>query len=258
MIRNLIVIIAFLGMNLSFAGSMGENNTSPNKLEIYVSGGPTFSKLQNDTSVAINSYVINTYNTNEQANWQSLWGIGFGRSLDYMMNTPFRISLALAAYKTHLGKVQGTEYPFINDDSYDYLNYQFTAKSTAALAEARLFYKNYNWQPFVLFGIGCSWNRLKNYSETPVDPSLSAAPVTTQFGNHTNSDFAYELGAGVQHQLYEDMVHKTQYFGAVDYRYIYLGNGQLASIPTQIAGEALQIAHMNTQGIMFSLKISFS
>lgn len=255
------VYIALLGINSSFAGSMGENrgiqNNLTNKLEIYGSGGPAFSKLGNDKSVAINSFVVNNYNTNEQTNWQGLWGVGLGHSFGNIFNAPLNFSLGVAGYMINLGNVRGTEYPFVNDDVYDTLNYQFTAKSSAVLAEARVFYTSYFWQPFALVGIGGSWNRLSNYSEAPTDPSLSAAPVTTEFGNHTNNEFAYELGVGIQRQIHEDLAHKIRYVGSLDYRYVNFGKGQLASFPAQTTGDTLQIGSISTQGIMFSLKISF-
>jgi hypothetical protein len=228
-----------------------------NKLDIYVSGGPFSSRLGNSSALQVNSFVVNDYNTNEQSNWSTLWGGGIGHTFENIFNKPISISLGLAGYGMNFGNVKGIEYPFINNDIYDTLNYQFYAQSSAAMVETRVLYSNYSWQPYAIVGVGAAWNRLSDYNEVPTDPALSAAPVSPTFGNHTTSAFAYEAGIGVQRVLYEDVNNNVRYTGSLDYRYVNFGKAQLGTMPSETTNQVIQVNNLSTQGAMFTLKVSF-
>ncbi len=256
----LFFFIFIIGINPLFADLMSSKNIERStfrRIDAYIYGGPVYSKLHNDQSVAINSFVVNNYETTEKVNWQGLWGLGIGHTFNNSFNAPFVFSVGLTGYVVNLGRVEGSEYPFINDDIYDILNYQFTAKSRGVLGELRLFYTSSVWQPFVLIGFGPSWNSLNNYSETATIASLSAASIPTTFLNRTNNTLAYEMGVGIQHKVYEDEAHKICYSSSLDYRYANFGKGKLAGFPAQTTGQTLQVSSLNTQGIVFSLKASF-
>ena len=226
------------------------------KINVSISGGPTFSQLSNGTQVALNDSVVNNYNTNKQNHWNSLWGIVISHSFENIFNKHINISLGLAGYSINFRNVNGTEYPFANAGVFDTLNYQFKAQSNALMLESRLFYTCYDWQPFVLIGIGSAWNRLSNYSEVPTDPSGSAVPLPS-FSNHTNMAFSNELGIGVQRQFFQDVAHKIRYAASLDYRYLGFGKGQLGSSSVQTTQERLHISNLYTQGFMLSLNASF-
>jgi opacity protein-like surface antigen len=225
------------------------------KVNVYISGGPTFSQLGNGTSVALNDFVTNNYITNKEAHWSPLWGIGIGHSFENIFSKPYTLSLGLTGYSINFGNVKGTEYPFANAGAFDTLNYKFKAQSNALLLESRLFYTGYSWQPFALVGIGSAWNRLSNYSEIPTDSSGSAVPLPP-FSSHTENAVAYELGIGVQRQFFEDVVNKVRYAVSLDYRYLNFGKGQLGSSSVQTTGDHLHIDNLYTQGVMLSLNAS--
>ncbi len=232
---------------------MGHANT----LNLFISGGPNFSKLSNESLVRISSNVTNKYRTKQTMNGQDFGGIGIAHVFEKKWLQSYQFSLGVAGYFINLGDVHGTEYPFINAGSYDTLNYTFHVKSSTVLLESRFFYSQYDWQPFVLIGIGSGWNRLSGYKEVPSDPSLSAAPASSGFSNHTHQGFAYELGVGLQHQLWEDAIHKMQYKGSIGYRYFNLGDGQLGPFSAQTSNDRLQMNNLYTQGIVLALDVSF-
>jgi len=262
--RHLLSVFLLVGANVVCTQAMADStyirDSWPwlNRFEFDASAGPFFSTLENEQQTQINNLVVNKYHTSKETHWEALWGFGTAYSVGPFMDTPISASFGLAVYRVDLGKVKGTEYPFINSGVYDTLNYQFSAKSTSLFVESRLFYNISAWQPFVLFGVGTAWNTLSKYSETPTDPALSAAPVPNTFSSHTRDAVAYEVGVGVQHQLYQDMTHCIRYLGVLDYRYVNLGKARLASFPAQTTSSGLQTHDLSAQGLMFSLKVSFS
>ena len=69
--------------------------------------------------------------------------------------------------------------------------------------------------------------------------------------------FAYELGVGIVHELYEDTVHSIRYTASLDYRYFKLGRGQLARMPLQTSNDRLQSTNLYSQAALVSYKASF-
>jgi opacity protein-like surface antigen len=253
-LSNRYLLSAFLclaGFNTSYAYSHWVNP------EVFVAGGGVFSRLQNNSDVAINDSVVNRYSANTKTTWQGLWGLGAAYYSGPIMSPALSASLGVAAYATSFGNVNGIEYPFYNAGVFDALNYKFHVRSTAAFVEGRLYYTDYIVQPYFLVGIGAAWNRLSDYQETPINPDLSAAAVSPQFGSNTKTEFAFELGLGLQYQFYTDFKHNIRYSGLVDYRYLNFGKGELSPFPAQTANDHLKIDTISTQGVMVTLKASF-
>lgn len=226
-----------------------------NKFDIYLMGGPAVSKISNDNSVRINQYMVNKYNTDSRSQIQPVLGVGIAHTF-VNFNKPISLSLGLSGYYAYFGKIKGTEYPFANDGIFDSLNYQFNAQALSAMIESRLTYTQCDWQPYGIVGVGASWNRLYSYSETPTIPSESAAPSPYPFANHTNASFAYELGVGVQRQIYNDPSRQLQYFLSLEYRYMNFGKGELGPSSVQTSSNRLQVSNLDTQAVLLSLKVT--
>jgi len=229
-------------------------------MEAFISAGGAFSNLSNDETLRINSFVVNRYATNTNSQIEPLTGLGIGyvfNDIYEIDNRPFDLNLNLSAYYLNFDKVKGTEYPFVNAGSFDTLNYQFSADSTFIMIEPRLLYTINCWQPYLLLGIGVSSNRLDSYNEEPTNSAGGAAPVPIMFGGHTMNAFAYEAGFGVQRQIFADQTNKLYYFLSLDYRYINLGEGQLANFPAKTSGSHLTVSQLDTQSIMLSLRVHF-
>jgi hypothetical protein len=224
-------------------------------IDVFLMGGTAVSKTSNNNYVGINQDVVNSYQTNERTLIQPLLGVGIAHTFINFIR-PVNISVGLSGYYADLGKIQGTEYPFINDGIFDTLDYKFQAKSRSVLAESRVAYTQYNWQPYALAGVGVAWNHLYNYNETPTIPSKSAQASPYPFANHTSSDFAYEFGVGIQKQLYSDLSRHLQCFLALDYRYMNNGLGNLGSSSAQTTRDRIHITNLQMQALLLSLKIS--
>jgi hypothetical protein len=241
----------FLVISLALATSAAHAN----KLDFYLSGGATLSNLKNNSTVQITNSITDIYSTHSGQTIGPLFGLGMGSCFNNIFNRSFDFSLGLTGYYVYFHNISGTKYPFANDGSYDTLNYQFKAYSLALMVEPRVIYTAYSWQPFLLAGMGGSWNYLYNYSETPTNNLDSAAPVPQAFASHGNLAFAYELGLGVQHPIFEDR-YKIKYLISLDYRYMRFGKGQLGSFPAQTSASRLHLSNLNTQAVVFTLKAS--
>jgi hypothetical protein len=227
-----------------------------NKIDLLLMGGPSFSHISNDSHVNINQFMVNKYETDSRSQVEPVVGVGVAHIFDCLFKMPLSISIGLSGYYNDFSKIQGTEFPFINDGIYDSLNYQFHAESLAAMVESRLTYTSFDWQPYAIVGVGASWNRLYDYSETPTNPSESAASSPYPFPGHTNTGFAYELGVGMQKKIYLDLKYNMQYFLTLDYRYMNFGKGELGSSFAQTSNDRLHVSNLDTQALMLALKIT--
>jgi hypothetical protein len=224
-------------------------------VDIFVMGGPAFFNISNNSYININQYMLNEYKTQSQSQVRPMFGIGVAHSFAGF-NRPLGISLGLSGYYLDYGTIKGTEYPFVDDGIFDSLDYKFHARSLSTMLESRFIYTQFKWQPYALAGIGVSWNRLYKYNETPSISSNSAAASLYPFPSNTMAAFAYELGLGVQRQIFIDSSNAFQYFLSLEYRYINNGKAELGPSFAQTTSDRLQVSNLNTQALMFSLKVT--
>ncbi|MFJ1269328.1 hypothetical protein ACD661_12240 [Legionella lytica] len=226
------------------------------QISLFVSRGPNFSTLKNNRLVEINEAITNAYHTKTQTNTQGFWAIGASHTFENATLPSYQLSLGLAGYFFQLGQVKGTVYPFINAGLFDTLRYGFQAKSDALMLEAKALYSRYALKPYVLVGIGSSWNKLSAYHEKPSDPSLSASPIVP-FSDRTTQTFAYELGAGLQYLLWDDQRRHIQYHASAGYQYFSMDRGALGRSLAQTSFAHLKVKNLSTQGVIFTLAASF-
>lgn len=186
-----------------------------------------------------------------------LVGAGIGHTFEKNSNKPINLNINLMAYFLNFGHVNGTEFVAANDSVFDTLNYQFSAESLAFMVTPRLIFTSSSWQPFIFVGAGVASNRLSGYSEAPTDPSLTAAMIPNVFGNQNVISFAYQVGLGIQHQIYADAKRHIHYFMSMDYRYMNFGKAQLGTFPAETTNDHLQITQLVTQAAVLSLNASF-
>ena len=225
---------------------------------IYFSAGGAMSDLGNNSSVAITSSQTNTYNATSSSSTNSIFGIGIGHEFAPSYGERnVKIVLGLGAHFINLGTIKGIESPFSNQGNFATLNYQFSASSTAIMAETRFVYTASSWQPYLLTGFGGAWNSLTGYNEVPTDSNSGASPASHVFTDNTQGSFAYEIGVGILHPIYHDRKNEIIYSLGLDYRYLRLGDAQLGLSSAQTTTEHLQANNTNVQAIMFTLSASF-
>ncbi len=244
--RNLLIPLFFVSLT-SHAAIM----------DIYLSGGAAFSSNENNKTVQINELQTNDYVTHTQTVTGPFGGFGIGHTFDNLPYGAVSVMLALSTgYYVGFQEINGTEFPVINDAVFDTLNYKFKAESFVTMAESRIFFNQSKVRPFLLLGVGASWNHMFDYSETPTNPASSAAAIPEVFESNITSSFAYEAGLGVQLFLIKDNATGMAWYGAVEYRYMNMGKGEFTPFPALTANDTLQVGHLAMQAGLLTLQVS--
>jgi opacity protein-like surface antigen len=173
--------------------------------------------ISDDSSPAI----INTYSPNHTTNNNGLYSLFAGAERN--LNTRMNIQFGLAYYFIPSSNINGTLAQSIGDstNSANVYNYQYAISSQQLLAEGKLLFK---WRkhilPYISLGIGGAINHAGNYSATPESDTAGPPPL---FSDHTQTNFSYSLGFGV------DMILMPQVRLGIGYRYSNLGTVNLSS-----------------------------
>lgn len=215
-------------------------------------GGINIPQIHQQQHVAINNEITNQYIT-QSASTAGLWGIGINYSLPFTFHTPLVIHIATNYYYFSPSQTQGIDQPFINAGQFDTLTFHYKTISSVFLAEPKLIYTKYSWQPVLFFGIGVAYNQFAHFGEVPTNLNSAAAAPLINFGNHHQSSLAGEVGIGVQKQIF--IQGKIQVWASLDYRYLHLGQGNFTSIPLQTGGQGFVVNNMNSQVLNFGLRL---
>jgi opacity protein-like surface antigen len=194
--------------------------------------------------------VTNDYFSTKHDGINPIIGAGvFGHPFSELDGKPLDLSIGLTYYNVQFSAINGVEYPFANAGTFDTLNYSLKEHANALMLEPKLIYKRYqHWQPYIITGVGASWNRMNSYAETPTNPNGSAAALPQTFGGYTNSDFAYEAGIGIQCPI------RSRYAIALDYRYMNLGSGKLNNFPTETVSNRFVVQNLYTNALLLTLE----
>lgn len=130
---------------------------------------------------------------------------------DWLMQLGLEYNQA-AKYSAKGVFTQGAD--FASTDTYVY---HFDVLSRQLLVDAKFLYTFNQFHPYLLAGLGLSFNRAHGFS-TNVPPFLT---FTREYGNNTENTFSYVLGLGVDADM-----NRNWRFG-VGYRFVDLGKVRL-------------------------------
>lgn len=219
-------------IKFALVGFFFASSAEANGFGINVNFGAAFSKLGNKQIVTPITDIEKSYTATNSAQTKYFAGGGVEYVFNDMLQKPISFGLGLSAYYIGLSNIAGTEIPGSNIGLTDPLNYRVQAYSVDLLFEPKLAYTQYSLQPYVLTGVGCTWNTLKNFSEST--PSDSYASPGNPYANHTESNFSYELGLGLQ---YKFMIKRSTLFTKIEYRYLNLNDAQLGAAAGQTTSD---------------------
>ncbi len=201
--------------------------------------GAAFSQLSNSQYLSPITGLENSYSANEAVQIEPFVGLGAEYDFAHLVPMPFSFGLGLSAYYIDLGTISGTETPGINQRLTAPLDYSMSNQSLALMVEPKIIYTAYRLQPYVFGGIGCAWNTLGDYTET-VPSGSTAVPADNLYGSHTEANFAYEAGAGVQYALWRSRADQHLFLRA-EYRYFNLGQSQLNAAVGQGTNDRMSV-----------------
>lgn len=192
---------------------------------ITIEGGYAFSTANNNTLSEPMPYVFspNDYYVSQARNNTGSVGAG----ISYQFNLPCWKKLSNQWFPTdRLGLFYDYYFP-ANIDGKIYkwesstigYDYQYVVVSHVVWLDNQLDIISWKkWTPFVDASIGSAFNTARHYRENPVElpPRPSAA-----FANHTNTQFAWRVGVGLNYALeWHECVGQI----SLEYRYSDLGN----------------------------------
>lgn len=232
-----------IGLFLVSAAVSG--NALANGFSTHVEGGWALAKLEGEAPFYISSSVENQYTT---PNINSPFiAVGAAYQWDHLLaKAPVALNLGLTLYHFQ-STLQGTNTVGINlappGVTFDRLAYSVDQSSTAVMLEPKLIYTAYAWQPYVTAGIGDASNQMGNYTEAA---SSSGVPTATPFSGNTTNNFAYSVGAGIQHKLIITD-NPDQFTIGLEYRYMNWGSLQLGPISSDnSSGQGINFGKLKT------------
>lgn len=229
--------IACAGFNIHGVGGVSVVNMN----------GPTWLNL---------GQVTNQFQTTSGSKSAGVWGLGAGYGKDIVVKEyPVTVDLDFTAYYTQ-SNLSGIETPAVNlISNADTLNYSTDMNNWAYMFEPKFVLKKQPIAPFFKFGLGFSNNQARQYTENPSNPNSSAV-TTNVFSNKTSTNFAWEVGAGVQHSLYQ-LAKGGEIILAAEYRYMDWGPIVLGKTPAQTTSNGPDFGHYTTNVFDVTLSLHY-
>jgi opacity protein-like surface antigen len=197
----------------------GANFTNPNNIDIY-------------TTNAGSSFVL---------------GLEGGYQFTSLMLPALSIGVRYTHYFNPTIDGQVIQYSIPAFTNY---NYQFDLESDVLLATAKMnFFTAKTLNPFIRGGVGMSWNNASRYSEVAL-PNVTPR-ISPSFVNHTQSAFAYQLGAGLDWKV------KPQWLVSLAYEYSHLGNFSLGNGTLNWSNESLSAGSLSNNAAVLGLTYVF-
>lgn len=216
----------------------------PTKNRFYgqASGGVGFSKIgENQVLTFFEDGTQNAYGTDNETSTGGFGSLAVGYSL--LLNKPLELRVGLEGAYLDYGTLNGSVQQNIDIDPNPTITpYSFEGRSILFFQQTQLVWLHQNgWNPFALVGLGVSWNKLSNYQEQGVNSTVNT------FRSGTTTDFAYEIGAGIEKRLSSTLAL------SISYRYLHAGSGKLDTFSGQTTNDQFKSGNLNTNLIVLSV-----
>ena len=158
-------------------------------------------------------------------------------------------SLSLA-YKYLLATNIGHTVKQYSSPAFTNYNYTWNFSANILLATAKINLVKYGClSPYINGGIGWSYNRSSDYSEKAI---AGVTPRTSpNYGSQTNTQFAYNVGAGIDVQLDKNLILFA------GYEYLNLGNVSGSDGSGSWSGQSLSLGRYSTNLVMVGISYLF-
>jgi len=179
---------------------------------------------------------------------QGILGLFVGS--DYQLQSNWHMQLGLAYNQSLSFHTTGTIFQGADVQSADNYEYSYNTVSRQFMLVGK-FQKDakLGWHPYGLVGVGASFNSTKSWNTT-VPPFLTFTP---EFKSKTNSAFTYQLGLGVDIDVY------PQLRAGLGYRFADLGRNDLGNgtIDVVSINDNLKQKHVYTNNLIAELTYLF-
>jgi opacity protein-like surface antigen len=159
--------------------------------------------------------------------------------LDIPLSPRFNYQVGLAYNYVSPYTLKGQIQQF-SESQFTGFDYQYQVQSQQLFLESKLLLNaTRHVHPYVSLGLGSAFNKSYDFSWTPLDSRAAGDPGT--FADHSSTQFAYNLGLGVDFD-----VAKNVRVGA-GYRFANFGKAYLGSAPDFISNKGLSTSLVNHQ-----------
>ncbi len=160
------------------------------------SAGASVSQLGQSQSFAPLDLCRYSYKPNDSNATHMLWG-GFVGS-EVKRSPSWGLMAGLGYYQPSTFSTNGILTQGADPTSDDAYHYKYRTQSQQLLAEGKLYWiAKERIQPFLMLGVGAAFNNTSHY-QTGVPPFLEFTPA---FSNHTQTNFTYAIGPGIDISL---------------------------------------------------------
>ncbi|HAT7073542.1 TPA: porin family protein [Legionella pneumophila] len=175
--------------------------------------------------------------TNTLANGELFIGI------HKILSPQWLAQFGLAVATTDNTKLQGVIWDD-TDPRFDNHSYQYKIRHSRITAKAKLLLdKKYWFIPWLSGSLGIGFNRAYDFSNTPL---IFEALPNPNFNNHTQTAFAYALGAGAQKAFSE------HWQVGIGYELVDWGKSELDRAEGQTMNSGLKLNHLYTHGVLLN------
>jgi len=193
------------------------------------------------------SFDVNRYIANKDSAVSSLVGLDIGYRWNLASRYLHWVTLGLETSYMRVISQKGLVVPsLLTDPNPSTLDYTYAVSSIPLFAVSQI-----GWQigkriePYVIGGIGVSWNKASNYHE---DPLSAQATTNSIFRSKTLSSFAYTVGAGVAFQVSSSSSIGLEY-RYTNYGKASLGTNGLKGFPTS-GSQKLSLGNIHSNALL--------
>lgn len=152
--------------------------------------------------------------------------------------------LGLAAATTSNASLSGVIWDDANPQ-FDNYTYGYKIRHTHVAVKGTLLVDKGYWLiPWISASLGVGFNEAHSFNNEPI---IFEAQETPNFSSHTQTSFAYTVGAGVQKAL------SQHWQVGIGYEFADWGKSQLGCAAEQTLNKGLTLNHLYTNGILFNL-----
>jgi len=218
-------------------------------------GGVGWSHTTKDSTnlTLVEPLLTNRYDFSSASRFAPVVGLDYGYVWSHLGGCAVNISLGLETGYTRVMDLGGRVHPlYLINPGFDTLEFRYAVSSVPLLAVSTLQFPLSSWTPYILGGLGVSWNHASNYHEFPTDPNSGALPMRSPFRSYTRLGFAYTLGAGLSYAL----TARTDL--GLEYRFTNYGKAELNPSTEQSTTNRLPLGTISSHAALLRLSVRLS
>lgn len=242
-------VLALLLMSFStgtvFSGTMSDRDQSDWSWVSSLSAGPVWGRASKTQSFYLTPEIEKTYYAPKSVN--VLANGEFFVGMQKTLSTSTKIQFGFAVASTSDASVSGLIWDDANSQFANH-SYQYKLQFNHVAVKSKVLIDRGGWLiPWISGSLGVGFNSSHAFQNTPL---IYEAIVNPNFASHTQTAFAYTLGAGVQKAIY-----RHWQVGA-GYEFSDWGKSGLGRAAEQTLNNGLALNHFYSNGILFNITYS--